>query len=248
MKGLILLALLAISTDLSGQQMIPAGTALPVRLESSLSSSKSKPGQEIEARVMQDVPLAGKTLIPRGAKLFGHVISVTPSAGGAGSQISFRFDRLIFSGRTIPITVHLRAIASMMEIYDAQIPSVGADRGTPPDSYTTVQVGGDVVYRGGGPVMRGSEVVGKPVPYGVLVRLNSQPDKPCRGAAAGNDQPQALWLFSSDACGAYGFPNVTIAHAGRTNPAGVVVLAASDGALKIMGGSGMLLRVDSSSL
>jgi len=247
MKALIFIALLAVSTDLAGQQMIPPGTAIPVRLESSLSSSKSKPGQEIKARVMQAVPLAGKTLIPRGAKLLGHVISVTPSASGAGSQISFQFDRLSFSGRIIPITVHLRALASMMEIYDAQIPSVGADRGTPPASYTTVQVGGEVVYRGGGPVMSGSEVVGEPVPYGVLVRLNSQPGKPCRGATPGDDQPQALWLFSSDACGAYGFPHVTIAHAGRTNPAGVVVLAADDGALKILGGSGMLLRVDRSS-
>src|SRR6202022_477494 len=37
---------------------IPPGTILPVRLNSSLSSAESKPGQIISARIMQDVPLA----------------------------------------------------------------------------------------------------------------------------------------------------------------------------------------------
>lgn len=248
MKALIFLAALALSADLYGQQPIPSGTAIPVSLESSLSFSQSKPGQQIKARVMQDVSINGKKLIPRGAKLIGHVISVTNSPGDAGSQISFRFDRLTFSGRTIAINAHLRAMASMMEIDEAQIPAMGPDHGTPPSSYTTVQVGGDVVYRGGGPVMNGSQVVGEPVPYGVLVRLDSQPGQPCLAGDPGKDHQQALWLFSSNACGAYGFPGVTVAHAGRTAPADVVILAAHDHNRKIRGGSGMLLRVDSSSV
>jgi len=50
--------------------------------------------------------------------------------------------------------------------------------------------------------------------------------------------------FSSDACGLYDFPNVTLAHAGRTDPVGQITLLSSRGNLNIRGGSGMLLRVN----
>jgi len=47
-----------------------------------------------------------------------------------------------------------------------------------------------------------------------------------------------------DACGLYDFPNVTLAHAGRTDPVGQITLLSSRGNLNIRGGSGMLLRVN----
>ena len=86
--------------------------------------------------------------------------------------------------------------------------------------------------------------MGEPTPYGVLGKLNS--NAPCRGAIAGNDHPQALWLFSTDACGVYGFSGLSIEHAGRTNPVGNIVLASKAGKLNIMSGSGLLLRVQGS--
>jgi hypothetical protein len=61
---------------------------------------------------------------------------------------------------------------------------------------------------------------------------------------SGNDQPQALWVFSSDACGLYDFPNLTLTHAGRTNPLGEITLESIKGDVKIPAGSGLLLRGD----
>jgi hypothetical protein len=52
-----------------------------------------------------------------------------------------------------------------------------------------------------------------------------------------------LWVFSSDACGVYGFDHLHIAHAGRTAPAGVVSLVSDQGELKIPAGTGLLLRI-----
>ncbi|MGA8677894.1 MAG: hypothetical protein WB621_21990 [Candidatus Acidiferrales bacterium] len=236
---------LAASVATTAQVSIPAGTILPIRSSSSLSSHKSKPGQAITGRIMQDIPLGPRAKIPSGARVMGHVVSVSPAAPGGNAKVSIVFDAIQLGHSTVRVTTDLRALASPLEIDSAQLPDTGPDRGTPPAAFTTVQVAGEVVYRGGGPVARGETVVGEPVPGGVLVNVRAVEGEPCRGALDGNLQPQALWLFSSDACGVYGYRQVAIAHAGRTNPVGQIVLSSTDGRdLNIRAGSGMLLRVN----
>lgn len=246
MKAALFLAVLSLSLSPRLLTEVPAGTVLPVTLDSSLSL-KSRPGQVITARIMQDVPIGPRLRIRAGSKVVGHVIEVVPSAPGSNAAITFSFDSLKISHRTIPVVTDLRALASFVEIDDAQIPDTGPDRGTAPAVYTTNQVGGEVVYRGGGPVADGDEVVGKPVPGGVLGRLRPNSSGECRGAIAANDQPQALWLFSTNACGAYGYPEITILHSGRSEPLGRITLGSKDAKFNVRGGSGMLLRIISSS-
>jgi hypothetical protein len=247
--GLLLTALGAFSasgaTALLRQASVAPGTILPISLNNSLSSRKSKPGDAISGRIMQDVPLQNGFSIHSGSRVMGHVLSVAAAANGGSPQISFQFDSVQLGHSTIAVTTNLRALASPSEIDDAQLPLYGGDRGTPSTAYTTVQIGGDeVVYRGGGPVARGDSVVGKPVYGGVLATVSSRPGAPCRGVREGNNQPQALWLFSSDACGVFGYPGVSISHAGRTNPRGQIILSTTNRQLNVRGGSGILLRVD----
>jgi hypothetical protein len=241
-KHFILLLALSFSAPLFAQESIPTGTILPVRLNSSLST-KTKPGQPISARVMQNVPLGKHSKIPSGSTLLGHVVDVRPAASGSTAQITFVFDILKTRQQSIPVVTSLRALASMVEVGDAQIPVTGPDRGTPPEDYTTIQVGGEVVYRGGGPVMNGREVVGKPVPDGVLAQPRSTESGNCRGPIDGNDRPQALWIFSTDACGVYGVDGLEVVHSGRSDPRGHIVLASKTNDLKVRGGSGLLLRI-----
>jgi hypothetical protein len=244
MKRIFWLSLIMLSMDLFAQNTIPAGTILPVALNSSLNSRKVKPGQVITARVMQDVPLSPGSTIHAGAKVIGRVIDVKPANGGSGPQVSFRFDTLVVSKRRIPIITNLRALASMMAVEAAQLPESGPDRGTSQNAWTTDQIGGEVVYRGGGPVADGLRSVGEPTYGGVLVHVSAKPGSPCRGEIEGNDRLQALWVFSSDACGVYDFANLAIVHAGRTDPVGEITLASDKGEVNIRAGSGMLLRVN----
>ena len=132
----------------------------------------------------------------------------------------------------------------MMEVEDAQVPPTGTDRGTPWAWMTTSQIGGEVVYGQGGPVTHGSQVVGQAAPGGVLVRLSAKPGTSCRGPVDDNDRLQALWVFSSDACGTYGFSDLEIAHAGRTVPLGQITLESKHGRIHVSSGSGLLLRVN----
>ncbi len=244
MNRLRWIGLIVFSAPLFAQSTIPAGTVIPVALNSSLNSRKIKPGQVITARVMQDVPLSPKWKIHAGAKVVGRVIDVQPANGAQRAHVSFRFDALLVSGRRLPVIANLRSLASMMAVEEAQIPQSGPDRGTSQDAWTTVQIGGEVVYRAGGPVVSGLRIVGKPAADGVLVRVASRPGTMCRGEIDANDRLQALWVFSSDACGTYDLPDVAIAHAGRTNPVGEIELLSRKGDLNIRAGSGMLLRID----
>lgn len=245
-SAFLALVFVALTIRLSAAESIPAGTIFPVQLNSTLSSAKSKPGQIITARVMQDVPLPDRSVIHAGAKVIGHIISVTPASNGAGAGISLRFDTLKLRHQRVSISSNLRAIASFVDVEQAQIPITGTDRGTSDASWTTVQIGGDTVYRGGGPVEGFGGKVGQPVYNGVLSRVDANPDRGCRGEINSNSAPQALWVFSSDACGAYGLPNIKIRDAGRSNPTGEIVFAAAKGRLKIDAGAGLLLRVNPS--
>ena len=244
MKSLAVLSFLILSSALSAQDAIPAGTILPVQLNSSLKSNRVRPGQIITARVMQDLFMPAGTRIHAGARVSGQVLAVSPARNGKSATISFRFDTLTVGKRHIPVVTNLRALASMMDVSQAYIPESGPDRGTSEYNWTTDQIGGEVDYHGGGAIVHHSEIVGYSVANGVLVRVTAKPGSKCRTAVAGNDGPQALWVFSSDACGLYDFPGVILVHAGRTYPLGQILLESNVGDFNIRGGSGLLLRVN----
>lgn len=224
--------MLCCAVPLLAQEKIPPGTVLPIELDTTLKLGRVRPGQGVHADVMETIP---GTRIHRGAHVLGHVVNATPTS------LSLQFDTVVVKHERIPVRTNLRAMASLMEVDLALRPESGPDRSLPPEDWTTQQVGGEQVYRGGGPVTSGLEVVGKPVDYGVLGRVRANP--PCRGAVEGNDRPQALWIFSTDACGAYGYPGLRIADFGRSSPDGTIELTSSSGKVVLKSGSGLLLRV-----
>lgn len=243
MKTSLLVGALTLATTLFAQNVVPAGTILPLTLNSSLNSKKSKSGQVVTARLMQDVSLRSGAKIRAGSKVIGRVLEVVDGSNGSGARLSLQFDTLEVSKREMPITTNLRALASMMDVWQAQIPKTGPDRGTSEDSWVTEQIGGDAVYGRGGPVTEGLHVVAVSTTTGALGRVVSKPGTKCGGDVSDNHSPQALWLFSADACGIYGFTDLTIVHAGRNTPVGQITLASEKRNFEVRRGSGLLLRV-----
>lgn len=245
--SLAVFAVLLMASAGFAQEQVPAGTIIPVMLNSTLSSQKAKPGQAISGRVMQDVPLPNGMKIRERTRITGHVVEVRQGSAGNPTQISFVFDGLRLSKASVPIKTDLRALAGMMAVESAQLPLRGMGEGDSWNDRTTVQVGGDTAYWGGGPLVGTMGIVGKPVTgtdTAVLGKVLANPEGQCRGEIEGRQSPQALWVFSADACGVYGIDGVTIAHAGRTEPVGQIELSLTNDKLKIPSGSGMLLRVD----
>ena len=230
MKYLWLACALLLPLAVSAQTAVPAGTILPVRLDTTLNIRSLRPNQIVRARVMQNIPGSS---IHRGAHVIGRVLHVSPTA------VSLRFNTIVDHGRRLHVSTSLRAVASMLAVEQAYIPEEQASRGMVPENWTTKQIGGDMVYRGGGHVMSVRGPVGNPTPYGVRDRLTA--NGPCRAAVSGNHQPQSLWLFSSNACGVYDIPGLKIVHAGRAS--GSIDLESPSHPLIIRSGSGWLLRV-----
>ncbi|MGC1371528.1 MAG: hypothetical protein WA824_05275 [Candidatus Sulfotelmatobacter sp.] len=189
------------------------------------------------------MPLADGAKIKSGSKVLGQVIAVQPSTNGTGARITLRFDSLIIGHRRIPIVTNLRALASMMEVNEAQVPETGPDRGSDAFDWGTIQIGGEADYHGS-VITNGFRTVGKSEPpTGALVQPMAISGK-CRAKLDNNNQAQATWVFGSNACGLYGFSNLMLAHAGRNDPVGEIVLTSVHGNLEVLAGSGMLLRVD----
>jgi hypothetical protein len=230
----------------SQENKIPRGTILPVVLRTSFELDRCKPGELLRGQIAQQVPLPNGATIRRGSQIEGRIVEVTPAGGGTAGKVAMQFDRLNVKGKWIPVVTNLRAIAGFMTVIEAGVPDEAPAEGAPHEWLPTTQIGGDSVYGMWGPVMSwndASEVVGKSVGDGVLARPRSKEGAECRGELEGNDNPQALWVFSTDACGVYGIEHLNIVHAGRTDPVGKIVLASETRNVKLKNGDGLLLRV-----
>jgi hypothetical protein len=72
-----MLPCLLLSAVLAAQTPVPAGTALMVRLDTTLATFSNRVGDPFQARITQAVVVNGSTLIPVGATVEGRVTKVT---------------------------------------------------------------------------------------------------------------------------------------------------------------------------
>src|SRR5271170_8429417 len=72
-KTLLLASLILIASFACAQTALPTGTAVKMKLETSLATFSSKAGDPFSARVTEPVVLDGKTVIPIGATVEGRV-------------------------------------------------------------------------------------------------------------------------------------------------------------------------------
>ena len=225
-------------SSLLAAQNLPAGTALPVAVGTTLTAKGSKAGQKIDGKLMQELRLQSG-VIKSGAHVTGHVVSVKkPSAGG--SSIVVQFDQLQNEHQAIPLNVSVRAVAASNSVFNAGLPSGNNTDQDPSDMWVTRQVGGEYVFRARGYVESDHGKVGVWDGRGVWGKL--QPAANCDDSQINADL-QALWVFSTTACGAYDLPDTTLAHAGNTPPLGQVTLQSTKN-VEIHGGSGWLLIVN----
>ena len=126
--GAIFAAVAAAQTE-PGAVTLPSGTGVNAELNSSVDSKKAKVGDKVEAHTTEEIKYAGKIIVPRGAKLEGHVTEATArSKGDSGSTLAIQFDKAIVKkGEEIPLNVAILAIAAPLPDFSGGSPGTGSD-------------------------------------------------------------------------------------------------------------------------
>jgi hypothetical protein len=93
---------------------LAAGTAFNAMLNAPIDSKKCKPGDAVTAHTTENVKADGKTVLPNGSKLVGHVTQATARAkGDSESALTITFDRAILkSGEKVPLNIAIQAMAA----------------------------------------------------------------------------------------------------------------------------------------
>ena len=78
------LASSALPARVETTQFLPPGTVIPVRLDGTLEVNAAQAQHQIEARVAQEVPLAGKEKISLRSRVLATVTTVSPLSASFG--------------------------------------------------------------------------------------------------------------------------------------------------------------------
>jgi len=175
MKKWTLLPCMLLGSMLAAQtNSVPAGTALTVRLDTTLATFSNKAGDPFQGKVTQAVVVNGQTLIPVGATVEGRVTKVSeprrisgkPTIGILPEAVIMPTGERYFLDATLTDT----------NIPGTDVSSEGQFKGTGHDRRDTIETGGGTA---GGMLVGG--LVGGPV--GVLV-----------GGAIGAGSTTTHWL------------------------------------------------------
>src|SRR5213082_3597688 len=103
----------ASQTTQSQATSLAAGTALNAELSRTVDSKKVKPGDEVTAQTTEPVKIDGKIVVPKNAKIVGHVTRATARAkGDQDSVLAMQFDHAVLKdGQEVPLQVTLQALA-----------------------------------------------------------------------------------------------------------------------------------------
>src|SRR5258708_24409416 len=118
---------------------LASGTAFNAALSSPIDSKKCKPGDPVNAHNAEAVKSEGKTVIPKGSKLVGHVTQASARAKGESeSSLGIVFDKAILkNGQEIPLNAGIQAIASAESAASAAGPDMGGAGGSAAGSGST---------------------------------------------------------------------------------------------------------------
>ena len=95
-----------------GHVTVPVGTVIPMRIDISLSSNSTRVGDSFTATVSRPVIVDGRSAVPEGAKVEGHVTGVTPGQRGRAGTIAVTFDRIVFpNGDSTPVDATLTSLS-----------------------------------------------------------------------------------------------------------------------------------------
>jgi hypothetical protein len=194
---------------------LESGSPIHVTLTKTMDSSKVKQGDTVTARTVQASKANGKTVIPSGAIIEGHITQASSREKGASfSTVGIVFDKATLkNGEQLPLNVTVQAIA-LPQTSVSGTPNPGTD--TAPFGDGAPQGGAD--RQAGRPAAMPSSPANVPDTVG-NVATNSGPNH-ANGANAGlNDNGQLL----DNSRGVYGLQGIGLATQANGNEQAAVI-------------------------
>src|SRR5215510_8068077 len=135
----------------AGGASLSNGTTLQAELTKTLDAKKTKAGDEVTAKVTQDVKSDGKVVVRKGSKLVGHITEAQArSKENAESKLGLVFDRAVLKDGS---EVSFNAVVQALAAVQAAPISVGSD--------DTGMMGGSAGGNRPAPMGTGGSVVGE---------------------------------------------------------------------------------------
>lgn len=214
---------------------IAPGSVIPVQLTKTIDAKKAKNGEEIEAKVTQDMKAAnGEIIVPKDTRVTGHITEARArNKEHKESDLGIDFDHAgLKDGRAMALPMSIQAVISPSYLSGGNnnaANSSGAEDTTPASS-------------GGGGMPSGSS--GGRVPG---MSGGNQPQMPSTGggeapANSGSSTPKNRPQITGTTQGVLGIPNVKLSATENSDHASV--LSSEKSNVKLETGTLMLLRVN----
>ncbi len=205
---------------------IAPGSVIPVQLTKTVDAKKAKTGDQVEAKVTQDMKTSsGEVLVPKDTKILGHVTEAQArSKEQKESQLAITFDRAVMkNGTDVQLPMSVQAIIGQQN--NNQAAPSGNDAGAAPSGGTSPSPAGGAGRSG----MAGST----PPPTPSATATETAPSD-SQTASKGNPP------INGQTQGVIGIPNVKFSAA---NGSQASVVTSEKNNVKLESGTMLLLKV-----
>jgi hypothetical protein len=211
-----------------GQKIAP-GSVIPVELTKTIDAKKAKTGDQVVARVTQDMKTnSGEVLVAKDTKIMGHVTAAqSRTKEQKESELGIAFDHAMTKTGEMQQPMSIQAIIAPLNNTSSSGGDIGSSQGTPVTGGSTASspMGSRNTAMGGAP----------------------PPPPPSTDAAAGTDATAAGGArppITGNTQGVIGMPELKLLEANAQNAALGSVMSSEKGNVKLESGTLMLLRVN----
>ena len=212
---------------------IAPGSVIPVQLTKAVDAKKAKTGEEVTAKVTQDLKASdGRTLMPKDTEIVGHITEAQArNKQDKESQVGIVFDHAVMNRSNVSYPLSIQAVISP-QIF--QNPNQNANNGNggaaqAPSSSMPSSTQGQMP----GGAQRGSMGAGQPAPP------NAPPADTGEAPATSSSQRPTITGHTE---GVVGFSHLKLET--PSNPAQPSVISSEKNNVKLDNGTLMLLRVN----
>jgi hypothetical protein len=211
---------------------IAPGSVIPVQLVKGVDAKKAKTGDEVDARVTQDLKSgSGELLVPKDTKVIGHVTEAQArNKEQRESQVAITFDHAVMkNGQDVSLPMSIQAIISPQALN----PGSNSADSAAPQSSGAGSAGSPASGSGAGGARTGAGAA-----PGMSQQQSPMNTPPSGQSGGGASQPP----ITANTQGIVGISDMKLSAAGEANQGSVV--SSEKNNVKLENGTLMLLRVN----